>query len=300
MLVARGSLYGSILFGLASAFGFGVGDLCARTAGRHVGTFRAMFYGGLQGLFVLSLWIGIDHRSWPLTASLLAWGAAVLAGCLNLAATFALFRAFAKGKLALVAPVVASYGAVTVVLSLISGESVTAVRAVGVVCTVLGVVFACAVPTHETTEQREGTGPRLAPGLGAALLAAGGYGTTFWVLGTYAIPQLGSLVPVWIYYATEVAALVLIALPRGISLRMPARNQMPVVIGNGLCIAVAYVLFALGLGSGSVAIVTVLSSLSSAVTVLGAALFLGERLVARQWAGAVAILIGLLFINSDG
>jgi len=47
-----------------------------------------------------------------------------------------------------------------------------------------------------------------------------------------------------------------------------------------------------------VAVVTVLSSLSSAVTVLLARALLHERLLPRQWAGVVAIVVGLVLINA--
>src|ERR1700752_655771 len=66
-----------------------------------------------------------------------AWG--ILAGAINTFAMLALYRSFEIGKLSLVGPVSASYPALTVVLSLFSGERLTPFRAIGILAALLGV-----------------------------------------------------------------------------------------------------------------------------------------------------------------
>ena len=46
-----------------------------------------------------------------------------------------------------------------------------------------------------------------------------------------------------------------------------------------------------------ISIVTVLSSLYGAVTVLLAAIFLRERIALLQWAGIIAIFVGIVLIG---
>ena len=290
----------AVALGLSAAFGFGLGDLCARTAAHRMGSLRAMFYGGLQGLVIVSLWL-LWRGQWP-AASATAWTAAIGAGLLNLAATTALFRAFTTGKLALVAPVVASYGAVTVVLSLATGQSLSPLKVAGLVLAIGGVALTSSgsrgKQTAEEAAAGRGKGWHLQAGLGWALLAAAGYGTTFWILGRFAVPELGELLPVWIYYVAETIILLVVAAFWRITVKRPAADEILPTLGNGVLIAAGYVSFTAGLTSGEIAIVTVLSSLSSGVTVLGAALFLRERMARRQWVGTATILVGLVLINS--
>src|SRR5258708_16078385 len=71
-----------------------------------------------------------------------AWG--ILAGAINTFAMLSLYRAFAIGKLSLVGPVSASYPALTVVLSIFSGERLTLYRVLGIVAALLGVMLVAA------------------------------------------------------------------------------------------------------------------------------------------------------------
>ncbi|MNV64245.1 EamA-like transporter family protein [compost metagenome] len=53
----------------------------------------------------------------------------------------------------------------------------------------------------------------------------------------------------------------------------------------------------MGAGSGSLAIVTVLSTLSGGIAALLGALLLRERLSALQWAGVLTVLAGALVLH---
>ena len=74
---------------------------------------------------------------------------------------------------------------------------------------------------------------------------------------------------------------------------------MGVVVATGLLAASDYLALVLGYRTGAVALVTVLSSLASAVTVLLARISIGERVGAVQWCGIGVLLIGLGFIHSE-
>jgi drug/metabolite transporter (DMT)-like permease len=126
-----------ILLGLLTALSWGSSDFLARFATRKIGTFRAMWYMQLTGLLLLSValhWLG----SWGSLVSFAwrpwAWG--ICAGVLNAGATLALYRSFEIGKLSIVAPISASYPALTIVLGAISGERLSLARWMGL----LGVI----------------------------------------------------------------------------------------------------------------------------------------------------------------
>src|SRR5579859_945018 len=135
-----------LALGLATAASWGSADFFARFATRSVGTPRALL--GMQSwgaVFVTLLLLfardwghlfdGSGWRPW-------AWG--VLAGFINTGAMFALYRAFEIGKMAVVAPISASYPALTVILSMLSGEKLSLYRAAGILAALLGVLLVAA------------------------------------------------------------------------------------------------------------------------------------------------------------
>lgn len=66
-----------------------------------------------------------------------------MAGLLNIAATVSLYRAFTVGKAALVAPIAAGYPALTILLSLLSGERPGLLRSLGFPLVLAGMILAC-------------------------------------------------------------------------------------------------------------------------------------------------------------
>jgi drug/metabolite transporter (DMT)-like permease len=291
----------AVVLGLVAALGWGGTDVLARFAGRAAGVYRSMFFGQILALVILSAWLVADPAIVARTAEApaLAWAAGLLCAPINLAATFALFRGLMVGKLGLVAPVAASYGAVTAILCAAGGEALGALTEAGIATTVAGVALA-SIPARRPTALARPfpSAASRSAGIGWALAAALCFGVGFWLQGIYAVPSLGGLVPVWLYYVIGVTLFALLSYPSGQSLKPPPLRALPAVLGSGFLSVVAYIAFSIGLGTGEVAVVTVLSSLASAVTALLGRLLLGERLARHQWAGIAAIIAGLVLINA--
>src|SRR5580704_19646086 len=113
-----------ILLGLLTALTWGGADFIARFATHRIGALRSMLYMQLTGFLLLSFLLpalgGWGHLADGSGWQPWAWG--FLAGTLNFFATLTLYRSFEIGKLSVVAPISASYPALTVVLSFLSGE----------------------------------------------------------------------------------------------------------------------------------------------------------------------------------
>src|SRR5712672_352529 len=113
-----------ILLGVLTALTWGGSDFLARFATERMGTLRTLLYMQFIGFILLTLalpWLGgwghlADGSGWQPWA----WGA--LAGCVNAVSTLGLYRSFEIGKMAVVAPLSASYPVLTVTLSLLSAE----------------------------------------------------------------------------------------------------------------------------------------------------------------------------------
>jgi drug/metabolite transporter (DMT)-like permease len=283
----------AILLGLLSALLWGAADYLARIASRHLSPVRILLFAQLLPCAALSAWLlaspggrgvfaGAPWRGW-------AWG--IAAALITQLGTYTLVTGLARGKLSVVAPVTASYGAITVALAVAAGEPLALFSALGIALTIAGTA-AMSVPGG--ADRAAGTG---GSGLGWALAASLSFGIGFWLQAEFAVPDLGSLVPVWLYYLCGLP--VFAAMARK-DLSPPPRAAWLSLGGIGIAGVAAYLAYFGGIATGEVAVVTVLSSLASGVTVLFAQFLPGERLAPHQWAGVAAILGGLALLRGAG
>jgi drug/metabolite transporter (DMT)-like permease len=286
----------AVIFGLVSALSYGVTDYLSRVAGRAVGVWRSLFYGDLLAFVALSVWFLIEPgaRRLALAGHATAWAASIASAIILLASAASLTRGLMTGTLAVVAPVAASYGAITAVLSAVAGEQLSGKAVAGIAVTVLGVCLV-SIPSGARSQFKAHLH---SSGLGWALGAAVGYGFGFWLQGTFAVPMLGAFIPVWLAYAIAIMLVAVFSRPWQLSLAVPDRAALVPVLATGAFSVVAYVALSLGLATGKVAIVVVLSTLASAVTVLLARLLDDARVAKHQWFAIAVIIVGLILIRS--
>lgn len=291
-----------ILLGLATALCWGSADLFARFATRKIGTVRTMLYMQLTGLVLLTLAMralggwghltdGSGWRPW-------AWG--ILAGMLNTSATLALYRSFEIGKMSVVAPVSASYPALTMLLAALAGERLTAMRFVGIGLIIVGVILVARgekMPDGANPLDEKARVEKRNLGAGWALLSGAGFGVMFWVLGIRVVPLLGSAPSVWVIRLTSVLATTVVVLILRQPVALPGAGANRWILGVGILDTTAYVLNNYGMQHEQVSVMSVLASLYGAVTVALAAIFLGERVSRMQWVGIVSIFAGIFLIS---
>ena len=285
-----------IFLGLFTALAWGASDFVARFATRRIGSLRTTLYMQFTGLLLLTIclpWVGgwghlLDGSGWQ------PWSWGALAGIFNGVASLALYRSFEIGKMAVVAPVSASYPALTVVLSFFSGERLTAFRVAGIVLILVGVV---AVARGEFSPS-EPAAKKTSSGIGWAILAALGFGILFWLLGTRIVPAVGFAATVWMIRLTSSIFTAAVILAKSQSIVLPRNLSISgLLLSMGLLDTAAFVLNNRGMLLDQVSVVSVLASLYGAVTVLLAAIFLRERLARWQWLGIVAIFAGIALIS---
>jgi len=283
-----------ILLGLATALAWGSSDFLARFVTRRIGTLHSLFYMQTWGFLLLTLYLIVTHfwghlfdgsgwRPW-------AWG--FLAGGCNTVAMFSFYRCLEVGKVAVVAPLSASYPVLTLLLSMFSGERLTILRAGGIAVTLLGVIFVARgeAGSDETSKNAK-------QGIAWALFAAIAFGLLFWILGLRIIATTGPYASLWLIRMTgslvSLSALLLRRLP--VFKSLGTSNWQPTVMG--FLDTGAFALSNRGMQMEQVSVITVLSSLYGAVTVVLAALFLRERISRIQWLGIIAIFAGILLIS---
>ena len=169
----------AVVLGLASAISYGITDYLARSAGQAAGIWRSLFYGELLAFTVLSLWLFIAAPTIDISwmGHAVAWLATLVSGIILLVSAAALTRAFMVGAIAVVAPLAASYGAISALLSAATGEHLGGKVLCGIFVTLAGVV----VVSIPSGDRRAPDADTRSSGVGWALAGATGYGTGFWL-----------------------------------------------------------------------------------------------------------------------
>src|SRR5438309_8133343 len=187
-----------ILLGLLTALTWGGADFIARFATHRIGALRSMLYMQLIGFVTLTISLPLldgwghlaDGSGWQ------PWAWGFLAGFFNAMAGIGFYRAFEIGKMAVVAPLSASYPALTLLLSWMTGERVSGVRIAGIICTLAGVAIVAGgekTPDENDAEAMRRSGH----GIGWAILASVGFAMLFWLLGIRIIERVGAVQTVW-------------------------------------------------------------------------------------------------------
>jgi DME family drug/metabolite transporter len=223
-------------------------------------------------------------------------------GLAGTGAYLSFFTALRIGPLAVVSPITAAYGGLTVVLAVVlTGERLTVLQAVGAVVATGGVVLAGLVFDGGIRHVRV-----VGRGVGLAIVA----------LVLFAVMTIGAAGPIravgWlpvIFVGRLTSAIVSVSLlvialrlrPTWMSPLMEApaeRTRAALAVAGlaGLLDAVGLVSFSIGLEVSETWLVGLASSFGPAVAVLVAIAVLGERLRPTQWLGLAGIGLGLVVV----
>jgi drug/metabolite transporter (DMT)-like permease len=286
-----------ILLGLLTALTWGGADFVARFATHRMGTLRTMLYMQFIGFTLLTIflpWLGgwghlTDGSGWQ------PWAWGFVAGFFNAFSCLALYRAFEIGKMAVVAPISASYPALTLLISWLSGEHLSSARVTGIVIILAGVVIVAG--GEHAPDDVEGPVRKNRRGIGWAAVAAVGFGLLFWLLGIRIIPSVGAIQTVWMIRLTSTVLTAAVILLARQPIYLPRGKVRWMSLGMGVFDTLAFVLSNRGMQMEQVAVISVLGSLYGAVTVGLAAVFLREHVSRWQWAGIVIIFAGIFLIS---
>ncbi len=283
-----------IVAGLVAALSFGVGDFVAQRATRQLGWLPMMFWLQLMSLPLLLCAAIVGSGAPTLDGPVVT--RVVLCGLANLVGAIGLYRAFEVGKLSVVSPVASAFGAVTVLCSIVAGDPLPMGVLVALGVVVFGVVLVSVVrASHETSSSAAptGAGARWGRGRGAgwALVAAVGFGTAFYGLDA-AVDSLGPAWPIVGFRVVSLPLVLVMLRARRTPFPWPSRCALRLFV-VAILETIGLIVYSIGLKTEHVGIVAVIASLFAAVTVVLAQIVLRERLEWWQWAGIVALLVGV-------
>jgi drug/metabolite transporter (DMT)-like permease len=277
----------AVLGGLGAAFAWAIAILCSSRSTRMIGTTSVLASVMLVGLAVTLPFVaaaGVPDLDADTVALLLGAGVSSVVG-LTL-----IYTALRTGKVGIVAPIVATEGAIAAVIAVLAGEAIAAGTAATLALIVLGVVLSAAEREPEDPGGGSGVVGRAAA---LAIGAAFAFGA-----GIFLIGRVSDDVPIpWAIMPARLVGVLAISLPLLVTARLRlSRGAVPYIVVGGIAEVAGLASFALGARHG-IAVSAVLASQFAALGAVAAYVFLGERLTRVQVAGAVTITVGVALLS---
>jgi drug/metabolite transporter (DMT)-like permease len=279
---------GSMVFALVAALGYGLSDFVGGLASRRTHVLRVVLVTypvGLAGLLLAAPSAGGQLGGFDLVI-------AMIAGAANGLAIIWFYSALAAGPMNVVSPLTALLVAgLPLIFGLVTGEPLGAIAIGGALLAVIAVVL---VSREERTAVDEAGPVRFTARVGWLTVGSGAAFAVYFVLLDQ-LPTDSGLWPLVVSRGTATALVLTAALVAG-QFRIPERPAIALTVTAGLLDAVCNTAFLLALRTGLLAVVSVLTSLYPAATVLMARLVLGERTGRVQRIGLALAAISVTLI----
>lgn len=275
-----------IVLAALSAMMFGAADFSGGFATRKSAVYAVLVVSQLFGL-LLGTTAALVSSAGPVAAGDLLWGmAAGVAGAFGLAM---LYSGLAKGIIAVVSPVAAVVGAaIPVIAGLALGEAPKLTGWIGIAVSIPAIALLSWEPMHHAARRRI----RSSTIYGA--LAGVGFGAFFVLISR---PEASA--GMWPLVAARGASITLVTvvtLATGRSLK-PNRESMPAIVAAGCFDMGANIAFVLAARFYLLSVVSVVSSLYPAPTVLLGRIILRERLSVARVAGLLSAIVGVALMS---
>lgn len=287
-------MIGGVLLGLAASASWAIANVAVQRSARHIGSVRGLLWAQIVGALAVLPVLPLDVRTAapvPLDA---LW--VLIAGAASLLAYLSLFYAFEHGRLTIAVPVMSSWAVIAAALSLvIFHEHVRPAQLGGAALVVVGALVVARFASAKTPSEgaAPGASPRTPRWLLASFGAALGFGLVIPMIGLLS-PVTGRLGVIVVVYAADIVLGLPLALAFRISLAPPRGGQWLPVALAGFFETLGFACIALAAHFAPLAIVSPLSSLASAFTVIYAWLILHDRPPRPVLLGAALVCAGVL------
>jgi drug/metabolite transporter (DMT)-like permease len=277
----------AIVGGLGAAAAWAVSMLTASRATRLIGPSSVLAWVLFTGFVIVLPWAALEGVPDGLDATSATW--LLLAGAGNVVGLLCSYSALRTGKVALIAPIVSTEGAIAAILAVLSGEHVAEGAGLALVVIAVGIALA-AVPRDEEAVV-VGATPWRVPVL--ALAAATSFG-----ISIYATGRASAELPIaWAVLPPRVLGVLVVFVPLAVSARLVlTRRAVPFVVASGVAEVVGFASYAVG-ARESVAVAAVLASQFAAIAALAAYVLFHERLGRAQLVGVVTIVVGVAVLT---
>ena len=272
----------SIIFGLGTAVFFACSTLLSDRAVRRIDPWSVVAWVTFFGLIWTTPFLLAGGIPETLTTDVVRWMA--VSGLGNVGGLVLTGFALRIGKVGVVAPIVATEGAIAAVVAASLGESIAPIVAFFLLLIVIGVIIAAAGPDPAPIEHER---PVLAALLATA--AALSFGLSLFATG-YISDDLPSA---WVLLPARLVGSVAIFLPLLLTRRLRiTKLALPMVIGMSITEFLGFWSFSLG-ARDAVGVTSVLASQFAPIAAVAAYFLFKEKLGRIQIAGVVLLVFSV-------
>jgi len=280
----------AILGGAVTAGCWAVSTLSSSRSARRIGALSTLAWVMVVGLAVSVPIVAVGGVGQALTTDQVVLLA--IAGISNVVGLLFGYSALRLGKVAVVAPIMSTEGALGAVIAIAAGEPLAAASGVVLALIALGVLLT-ATEVPEWSPAARNAEPVLVPA-GLALAAAACFGVNLYVSGRIGI----ELSVAWAVLPARVAGAVVVAVPLLLTGRATlTRQAVPFVVISGILEVAGIAAFALA-ARGGIAVSSVVASQFAAIAAVVSVLLFHERLARHQLVGVTIIATGVAVLTA--
>ena len=272
----------AIFFGILTAAFFATSTLCNSRAVKHISSWSVVAWAMTVGI-VVNIPILIVGGVPLLTGPTVGW--LIVCGLGNVGGLILAAFSFRVGKVGVVAPIIATEGAIAALLAFAFGQPIVPLVIVTLVVIVIGVVLSSVAHDPAPIENER---PHLAVVL--ALVCAAFFGFSL-----YATGHLSGELPLGlVMLPPRLTGVVILAIPLAASRRLQlTRRAAPLVVTMGIAEVIGYICLTIA-ERDDIAVASVLVSQFAPIAAVAAFLLFKERLGRLQIVGLVVILLGVM------
>lgn len=276
----------SVVFGLATAVMFATSMLVASRAIRMIGNFSVLAWSAMIGLLITLPFTFATGVPEGLTGMNLVWLG--VCGVGNVVGLLLSFQALQFGKVGVVAPIIATEGAIAAGISAAMGESIAPLAAFMLMFIVAGVVVSGIAKDPAPIEHE-----RPVASVAFALASAACFGVSLFSIG-----HLSESLPIaWLLLPPRLVGVVFVAIPLIAMRRLELTKRVaPLVIASGVAEVIGFTCYSIG-AEDSIAVTAVLSSQFATIGAVFAYLLFKERLGRLQITGVAMLVVGVAALS---
>jgi hypothetical protein len=275
----------SIVFGLLTAVFFASSSLMSSRAVKVIGSASSVAWVMLVGLVITTPFV-IAAGVPPEVAPNAGW--LVVAGAGNVAGILMAGLAFRVGKVGVIAPILATEGAIAAVIAAILGESIAPIVAFLLLVIVGGIVLSAIAPDPEPLDHER-------PLMAVALATVG---ALLFGVSLYAAGRLSGDLPIaWVLLPARLVGTLALFIPLLLLRRLRiTRGTVPLVVAMGFTEVFGFTCYAIG-AQYQVGVTSVLASQFAPIAAVMAYVLFKERLGRLQITGVAVLVVAVTALS---